>query len=46
MRKRKFLINSSDGYIEAELNHRHQSLELNFELEVTASHLYDSIDLF
>lgn len=33
MRNRKFLINSSNGYLEAELNHRQQSLKLHFELQ-------------
>lgn len=33
MKNRKFLINSSDGYLQAELNHRHQGLKLHFELQ-------------
>ena len=33
MSNRKFLINNFDGYLDAELNHRHQSLELHFELQ-------------
>ena len=33
MWNRKFLVNNFDGYLEAELNHRHQSLELHFELQ-------------
>ena len=33
MRNRKFLISNFDGYLDAELDHRHQSLELHFELQ-------------